>query len=416
MVAEIICVGTELLLGNIVNTNAAFLAEQCAALGLSCYYQSVVGDNEERLFETVKTSLNRSDIVILSGGLGPTQDDLTKEVVAKVIGKELVLHEPSRDRIRSYFTAGGLEITQNNWKQAYVPEGAVVIDNDNGTAPGLIVSHEGKHVLLLPGPPGELKPMFTDKMVPFLRGLGEAVIHSRTVKICGMGESKVETLILDLLDEQTNPTVAPYAKTGEVHLRVTAKAASDEEAMILIEPVLQELDHRFGKLIYTTDPKITLEQAVVNLLEENHLKIATAESCTGGLLAGRLTRVAGVSTVFQTGLITYSNETKERLLGVSHDTLMRWGAVSEETAAEMAAGLAKLTGAEVCLSITGIAGPTGGTKDKPVGLVYLACRVNGETKVKKLTFKGNRDKIRESSAAAALSLIRSCILKQKTKE
>lgn len=409
MTAELICVGTELLLGNTINTNAAFLAEQCAALGLSCYYQTVVGDNRERMRETIERGLERADVLILTGGLGPTGDDLTKEMAAEVLGQELVLHEPSRRRLEAFFVSRGMEITENNWKQAYAPEEAVVVDNDNGTAPGLILKKDGKHILLLPGPPGELIPMFTEKMAPYLQGLQEAVIFSRTVKLCGIGESKVETEILDLIRKQENPTVAPYAKVGEVHLRVTAKAACREEAMEKIEPVLEELKARFGKRIYTTDPAVTLEQAVVEELKEKGYRIAVAESCTGGLLAGRLTEVAGVSEVFETGLITYSNETKKRLLQVSEETLNQKGAVSEETALQMAEGLEKLTGARVCVAVTGIAGPGGGTGEKPVGLVYLACRVNGKTTVKECRFTGNRRKIRESSVAAALGLIRSCI-------
>lgn len=240
MVVELISVGTELLLGNIVNTNAAYLAEKCADLGLSCYYQSVVGDNEERLTEILKTALGRSDIVILSGGLGPTEDDLTKEVAAKVTGRELIMHEASRQRIADYFRKRNLELTDNNWKQAMMPKDAIVIENENGTAPGVIIEADGRKLILLPGPPNELVPMFEKSIMPYLAGEESGTIYSQTVKICGMGESKVETMIKDLIDGQTNPTIAPYAKNCEVHLRVTAKASNEKEAKKLMKPVIKD--------------------------------------------------------------------------------------------------------------------------------------------------------------------------------
>lgn len=411
MIVELISVGTEILLGNIVNTNAAFLAKECARLGLSCYHQTVVGDNENRLCEAIKTALERADILILSGGLGPTQDDLTKEMAARVLGKKLVMDEHSREKIEDFFRLRGREITENNWKQAYAPEGAIILDNENGTAPGLILTTEQKkHILLLPGPPEELEPMFLKQMIPYLQKLQQEVLYSSTVKLCGIGESKAETQILDLLEKQGNPTIAPYAKTGEVHFRITAKAESEQKAKALVEPVVQKLKERFGTLVYTAREEVNLEQAVADLLQEKGWKIATAESCTGGMVAARLTRVAGVSGVFETGMVTYANNTKKELLGVKEKTLTTYGAVSSQTAEEMVLGLAQRTGAEVSLSITGIAGPSGGTKEKPVGLVFMGCRVKDRTIIKEFHFSGNREKIRESSVAAALSLVRSCIL------
>ena len=410
MIAELISVGTEILLGNIVNTNAAFLAKQCAALGLSCYHQTVVGDNEERLCEAIRTALTRADILILSGGLGPTQDDLTKEMVARVTGRELLLDEHSKERIRDFFQLRGREITGNNWKQAYYPEGAIILDNENGTAPGLILPYLDKHILLLPGPPEELEPMFVNQMSPYLKELQQEVICSSTVKLCGIGESKAETQILDILEKQSNPTIAPYAKTGEVHFRVTARAETEAKAKALLEPVVQELTGRFGSQVYTIREEVSLEQAVAELLQEKGWKIATAESCTGGMVAARLTRVAGVSGVFETGVITYANETKRELLGVKEETLAHFGAVSFQTAEEMVLGLAERTGAEVSLSITGIAGPSGGTKEKPVGLVFIGCKIKENVTIKEFHFSGNREKIRESSVVAALSLVRSCML------
>lgn len=410
MTAELICVGTELLLGNIVNTNAAFLAEKCAGLGLSCYYQSVVGDNEERLTEVLKTAMSRSDIIILSGGLGATEDDLTKEVVAKVCGKKLVLHEPSKQAIKQYFEKKGAEPTENNWKQAMVPEGCVVLSNDNGTAPGIVMESGKNKLILLPGPPGELCPMFEEKVCSYLESLTDRVICSQTVKVCGIGESRVETMLKDLIDAQTNPTIATYAKTGEVHIRVTAGAEDKKSAQKLIKPVVKELKQRFDNAVYTTDDGVTLEKAVVDLLQANDLTVTCAESCTGGMLSARLVNIPGVSDYFKLGVVTYSNKAKRRMLGVKKATLQKYGAVSVETAEEMAKGAANQMKADVAVAITGIAGPDGGTKEKPVGTVCIACSVKGKTVVRKYCFSGNRTKIRESSVAEALVLMRSCIL------
>ena len=410
MTVELISVGTELLLGNIVNTNAAYLAEQCARLGLSCFYQTVVGDNAGRLAQILHTALSRSDVLILSGGLGPTQDDLTKETAAGVMGMALTRDEHTAKRLQEYFSRRKLELTENNWKQAMVPEGAIVIDNENGTAPGIIMEKEEKRVILLPGPPGELIPMFENAIAPYLAGAVPGVIHSQTVKLCGIGESKAETMVADLIAAQSNPTIAPYAKTSEVHLRITARASAEKEAKKLIKPVVKELKNRFGMNVYTTDEAVTLEQAVVDLLLANHLTVTTAESCTGGLLSARLTGVPGVSEVFKSGQVTYSNKAKHKLLGVKKPSLDKYGAVSENVAREMAKGAALASRADVAVAITGIAGPDGGSSSKPVGLVYIACRVRGKTKVKSYHFTGNRNKVRENSVVAALTLMRHCIL------
>ncbi|MCI5994723.1 MAG: competence/damage-inducible protein A [Blautia sp.] len=417
MVVELISVGTELLLGNIVNTNAAYLSEKCAMLGLSMYHQSVIGDNEERLSETLKTALKRSDVVILSGGLGPTKDDLTKEVAAQVMEMPLKEDTHTRKRIEEYFRNSQFKIiTDNNWKQAQVPEGSKVIDNKNGTAPGLIMEKNGKTVILLPGPPNELKPMFENDIFPYLKKLQPEIICSSMVKICGLGESYVETQISDLIECQTNPTIAPYAKTGEVHLRVTAKVSDEKEAKKLIKPVVKELKNRFGNHIYTTDEHETLAENVLKLLRERELTLTTAESCTGGMLAARLTDVPGSSDVFRQGLVTYCNKAKRKLLEVKKTTLKDCGAVSEKTAKEMAKNGAFITGADACISITGIAGPDGGSDDKPVGLVYMACSLNNKITVKEFHFQGNRQKVREYAVVRALTLLRDCILENDEKK
>lgn len=410
MTVEIISVGTEILLGNIVNTNAAYLSEKCAGLGLSCYYQDVVGDNEERLLETIKLALSRADILLLSGGLGPTQDDLTKEVAARALGKELYLHEETREAIRKFFEERGLEITDNNWKQAMVPEGCIVLENPNGTAPGIIMAQDNKHVVLMPGPPNEMIPMFETSVMPYLSGLQSCVIYSQTVKICGVGESKAESMVSDLIEAQTNPTIATYAKTGEVHLRVTARAEDEKEARKLVKPMIKDLKGRFGNHVYTTDDEVTLEKAVVDLLTANKLTACTVESCTGGMLSARLINVPGVSEVFKSGYVTYSNKSKRRLLGIKKNLLSKYGAVSEQIAREMAKTAAMLAKTDVSVSTTGIAGPDGGTQEKPVGLVYIGCNVCGKITVKECHFSGSRSKIRESTVSAALSLMRQCIL------
>ena len=324
MVTELISVGTELLLGNIVNTNAQYLAEQCALLGLTVYYQSTVGDNRERLAETIQTALNRSDVIILTGGLGPTEDDLTKEVCAEVMGFELKEDVHTRKRIEQHLKNSIYsEIPDNNWKQAIVPAGAIVLDNDNGTAPGLILEKGGKTAILLPGPPGELKPLFEKQAAPYLKKRQPEAIVSQMVKICGYGESQVEDKLLDLIDRQTNPTIATYAKTGEVHLRITASAKNEDEAKKLLKPVVKEVKKRFEDSVYSVKESETLEAAVVRLLEKYELTVSTAESCTGGLLSGRIVNVPGASEVFKQGFVTYSNKAKRRLLDVSKATLKK---------------------------------------------------------------------------------------------
>ena len=420
MIAELISVGTEILLGNIVNTNAAYLSEKMAGLGISVYFETTVGDNEERLTMALESALSRSDIVILSGGLGPTADDITKETAAKVLGLPLYEDAEVKAAISGYFKKRMIgNITDNNWKQALVPEGADILFNPNGTAPGLILkSKDGeKTIVLLPGPPGELKPLFEEQVIPYLEKMTDCVIYSQTIKTFGLGESMLEDAIKDLMESQTNPTIAPYAKTGEVHLRVTAKAADRQEAKKLIQPVCDEIKKRFGKNIYSLDENETLEESIVKLLKKHELKLVTAESCTGGLLAGRIVGVPGVSDVFSRGFITYSNKSKRKVLDVSKSTLNEFGAVSKQTAKEMAVGAAIAGHADVAVSVTGIAGPDGGTDEKPVGLVYIGCHINEKNYVKEFVFYGNRQKIRESSVANALGLLRQCIVENyETKE
>jgi nicotinamide-nucleotide amidase len=415
MTVELISVGTELLLGNIVNTNANYLAQKCAELGFSLYYQITVGDNEGRLCEVIRAALNRSDILLLTGGLGPTQDDMTKEAVAKVFGRELSVDEASKEHIANYFQSRRVDhvpavVTENNWKQALKIEGSIILENQNGTAPGYIVEENGKAVILMPGPPNEMIPMFETSVLPYLRKKQDTLFVSKMIKICGIGESKAETDILDLIEAQTNPTIAPYAKNSEVHFRVTAAAKSPEEAEKLLAPVVDELYRRFGDFIYTTKEEETLEEVTVKLLKERGLTLSIAESCTGGLLTGRLVNVPGVSEILKEGFVTYSNEAKMKNLGVSPVTLQNHGAVSARTAEEMVRGVAKAAGSSAAIATTGIAGPDGGTPEKPVGLVYIACLVKDKVTVKELRLRGNRMKIRDQSVIHALDLLRRSLL------
>ena len=408
MIIEFISVGTEILLGNITNTNARYLAEECAVLGLTNYYQVTVGDNEGRLSDAIRTALNRSDIVLLSGGLGPTEDDITRETTAKVLGREMTEAPEIHEQIQVYFEKmGAKKPSSNNWRQAMVIDGAQIVENHNGTAPGMIVPvGESKYIILMPGPPEELKMMFEESIAPFLASLNHQVICSKTVKICGMGESRVAAAVADLISSQTNPTIATYAKGGEVHLRVTARGSDAKAARKSIKPIVKELKKRLGDKVYTTRESETLEQHVVGLLKRKKMTVATAESCTGGLVASTLINVPGASEVFNEGYITYSNESKQKILGVKKKTLKKDGAVSAACAEEMAKGAAKAADAQAAISVTGIAGPDGGTEEKPVGLVYIGCYIDGEVWVESYHMNGNRQKVREISVKKALDILR----------
>ena len=415
MITELISVGTEILLGNIVNTNSAYLSEKCALLGLNVYYQDVVGDNEGRMRDVICTALNRSDVVILTGGLGPTEDDITKEVTADLMGMPLEEDSHSRKLIDKYLKEyeknnPQRRITKNNYKQAMVPKGAIVLDNHNGTAPGLILEKKGKTAILLPGPPNEMKPMFEEYIVPYLQKNQPEIIVSQMVKISGIGESQVAEEIQDLIEKQTNPTIAPYAKTGEVHLRVTASAENEKTCKKLIKPVVKELKKRFGENVFATDESKTLEEAVIDLLKEKDLKLSLAESLTGGMIAQRIVNVSGASEVFGYGFVTYSNKAKHKCLGVKKSTLKEQGAVSAKCAREMAKGACKASGADISISVTGLAGPGGGTKETPVGTVFMGCCYEGRTIAKEFHFTGNRMRIREQTTAHALAMIRDCII------
>lgn len=410
MIVELVSVGTEILMGNIINTNAAYLASRCADLGAVCYFQSVVGDNPKRLKDTLKTALNRADIVLVTGGLGPTQDDLTKQTAAELFHREMEINQEVCKALEAYFAKRGIICTENNFRQALIPKGAEVLVNHNGTAPGIHIFEGSKHVFLLPGPPNEMKPMFEESVAPKLSALSGEVIYSQMIKICGIPESTAETMIQDILEHQTNPTIAPYAKLGEVHFRVSAKAKDIQTAQSLNKPVIDELLKRFGPAVYTVLEKEELEDAVISLCKQHNYKITTAESCTGGMISARLVNVSGASSCLERCFVTYADEAKTEELSVSVETLHHFGAVSEETALEMARGVQKRANAEVAIAVTGIAGPTGGTKEKPVGLVYVSCAVKEKLWVNKYIFGGDRMKNRENTVTVALAMARNCIL------
>lgn len=404
-VCELISVGTEILLGDILNTDAQYLSIELAKLGISVIHQSTVGDNRERLLAQLDEAAKRSDIIILSGGLGPTPDDLTKEVCCEFFGKEMFLHEPTVEKIKKYFSSKGIEMAQNNLKQAMLPKDCVIFPNDNGTAPGMAIEKDGVHILVLPGPPRELKPMFQNCAVPYLMQFSDRIIVSHNIRTFGIGESSMAEMVNDLFDAR-NPTVAPYAKDGEALLRVTAMAMTKEDAESLCEPVIEEIKKRLDTYVYGVDYNC-IEEAAVAMLKEHHLKVATAESCTGGLIAKRITDVPGASEVFECGIISYANEIKHKVLGVSEDDLNKYGAVSEPVAKQMAQGALKVSGADIAVSVTGIAGPDSDSTSKPVGLVYIGLADKENVWVREIrTSRRDRSYNRYVSASNALNMIR----------
>lgn len=413
---EILSVGTELLLGDIVNTNAQYIARGLSNLGIDVFFQTVVGDNETRFIQAIELAKSRADILITTGGLGPTADDLTKEVIARNFGKQLVLHQPTLDALYAFFQRSGREMTENNKKQAMLPEGCIVLENPNGTAPGCIMEgDDGKIAILMPGPPREMKPLFDGQVRDYLKQFSDGMILSHSLHMIGIGESTMESRVRDLIDSSENPTLAPYAKDGECLLRITAKAADEAAAEALMAPLMKEIQSRLGEYIYGIDGGL-IEEHLIKLLQQRGRTVAFAESCTGGLLSKRMTDIPGASAVFGTGVVAYANETKQQLLGVSEATLLVEGAVSSRCAIEMARGIYALSGADYGLGVTGIAGPGGGTPEKPVGLCYLALYDGTKTWVKKLNYQRSRDYIRITVANNAFDMVRRAVLHEQQKE
>ncbi len=408
--AEILCVGTELLLGDIINTNASFISRELSKIGIAVYRQTVVGDNAGRLREAVETALSRSDILITSGGLGPTYDDITKETVAELLGLPMYYDEETAKRIHAYFNRIGREMPKSNEKQAMTPVGAKIIMNPRGTAPGLIIYGEyaGKErtVVMLPGPPCELEPMTEESIIPALAekfNVGEHVFFSRNLHFTGIGESSLEEIIRPLMDS-LNPTVAPYAGEGEVRLRVTAAAESMSVAEKMCDGMIEKIkEYGVAKYMYSIDIP-SIEETLVGVLKEKGMTVSVAESCTGGLVSKRLTDITGVSSVYAGGVCSYDEKIKESVLGVSRETLEKYSAVSEKTAKEMAEGVRKLMKTDIGLSTTGYAGPGGGTNENPVGTVYVAVATEEGTTVKRLSYSSLRDRVFIRRAASSFVL------------
>jgi nicotinamide-nucleotide amidase len=405
--AEIVTVGTEMLLGDLVDTNTAWISQRLAELGVGIYRHTTIGDNSDRIVAALRDAASRSDLVVTTGGLGPTSDDLTNACISTLTGREMVEYQEAREHVDTMFARFGRTPTSNNYKQALFPEGTELIPNPVGTAMGALVEWEGTLFATLPGVPTEMKSMFEATLEPLIRARSEGSIVSKTLHFAGIGESALADKVQEFLDA-TDPTVAPLAGQGRVRLRITTRAATDGEAQEKIAPVEREIIARLSDY-YFGEGDETLEGSVGRLLGDRGATLALAESCTGGLLAKRLTDMPGSSAYFTEGLVTYSNESKERLLGVPHAMIVDHGAVSEPVAREMAEGARKVSGADYGLSVTGIAGPDGGTQEKPVGLVFVGISDAKDTFAEKLDLTAwarSRDSIRERSANRALDLLR----------
>lgn len=419
MRVELVSVGTELLLGDIVNTNTAYLSKELAALGFGVFRQTTVGDNRERLIKTLESAFFENDTVIITGGLGPTDDDITKECAAEYFGREFYFHEYSWVKILERLTRSGRNIiTENNKKQAMIPEGAIVLENYCGTAPGIIIEENNKRIILLPGPPREMRDMFEKSVKPYLEKFSNKHFISKYVRFYGIGESLLETKIKDIMDNQTNPTLALYAKTGEVLLRITASSEDKNECEQLISEQLKEIEKKVGEYIYLVgDEDISgtqteMNNVVASLLIENNFTISVAESLTGGKISSMLVEKSGISESFLEGVVCYSNKSKINTLGVNEETLERFGAVSEEVAKEMVLGVANRLGADFAVATTGIAGPNTDESGKPVGLAYIGIYSQGEVSVKEIVFTGDRELIRYKTSVEAFAEIRKNILKK----
>lgn len=410
MIAELVTTGSELLLGQIVNTNAAYMAQELNRMGVDVCFQTTVGDNRVRMKEVLTHALSRADLVITSGGLGPTRGDITKEVSAEIMGRTMARNEECVARLKAHFARLGREMTENNLRQAMIPEGAHIFVNQAGTAPGVALEKDGKLLVNLPGPPSEMKDMFQRSLAPYLvekYGIS-SIIYSRVLRTYGIGESMLETKIDDLILAQKNPTLALLVRPTGVIIRITAKAENEAAAGALIAPVEKEIRERLGSLVYGADEE-KMEEIVGKELLERKLTVATAESCTGGLVASRLTDVAGSSGYVKGGIVSYTDEVKANTLGVPREILAEYGAVSEPTARAMAEGARKVLGADVAISTTGLAGPGGGTEKTPVGTVFIAASGVSGTVAEKHSFTGTRGQVKFRASQAALALLRKYI-------
>ena len=408
MVAEMIAVGTELLLGNIANTDAQFLSEKLSGLGITVHHHTVVGDNPQRLAQALETARGRADIIITTGGLGPTYDDLTKQTICRTFGRELELHEDILEEIRTWFRNKlGREMPENNVQQALLPVGCVVFDNPVGTAPGCAFLEDGVHVLMLPGPPFECRYMFEHRAARYLEQLTDGVIVSHEIKIFGMGESSVEEALREPMTRSANPTLAPYAKLNECMVRATAKAEDREAAEAMLAPLVRQVRETLGDVVYGVDVD-GLEAVASGLLREKGLTLSAAESCTGGLVAKRITDLPGASAVFRGGVVSYTNDVKAQVLGVPEELLEAFGAVSEPVARAMAERCRTICGSDLAVSVTGVAGPDIDDRGNEVGTVYIALASAEGTVCQKLSCgKGRgRDRVRSAAASHVFDLLR----------
>ncbi len=409
MKASIICVGTELVTGKTIETNSYFLAEELRQYGIYTHQKLIVEDQLEQMVPLMDFALKTSDFILVTGGLGPTLDDLTREAVSQLTGLALEMNEDIKDRIIKLVSTHLKGCPVNNYKQALIPKDSKILQNDWGTAPGFITAYNNKQIIVLPGPPREMKPMFLQHVVPIIKELSSLVFLKKNIEIFGIGESALEESLGELMTSQTNPTLATYASFGSVSLVITAEGTSEEECIRILTPVVQQVKEKVGEYIISEDGE-KLENIVQKLLSNNEMTLSVAESCTGGQLSARLTALSGISSVFERGYITYSNQSKIQALGVLEETIQLYGAVSEETAMAMIKGLKEESNCHCCLSITGIAGPNGGTDSKPVGLVYIGVNVLDDYKVYQFNFNGNRDRIQNLAVLSALNLLRKSLL------
>ena len=414
MIAEIVAVGTELLMGQVLNTDAQYIARRLSELGVTLHRQVVVGDNPARIREAIHTAIGRADVVITTGGLGPTADDITKETCAEALGLPMERNPEAERQVRGWFERNNYPMTENNLRQADFAKGAIILENHNGTAPACIVEKDGKAVINLPGPPRELTPLFAESVAPYLAKRSGAVIVSRYMRVFGMGESAVESRLHDMMENSLNPTVAPYCSTGEVQLRLTVRVAHESEAAALLDPAEKEIRARLGGVVYavTDDPEYSMEQALVKALCAAKKTMVTAESCTGGMIASKIVNVSGASDVFLEGCITYSNAAKMRTLGVKAETLEKYDAVSRETALEMAEGARRRADADYAVSVTGLAGPGGGTPERPVGTVWIGLATREGVEARLLQLHGNRERIRTLAALNAMHWVLKTVEKE----
>jgi nicotinamide-nucleotide amidase len=388
MISSILSTGTELLFGQVVNTNTSYLTKELNTIGHDVFYHFTVGDNLNRMKEILLYALGKSDIVIITGGLGPTQDDITRDLVSDIMDEELILDNDSLIHIEKFFSKINKVMTENNIRQAYLPKNSIILDNEIGTAPGFIVEKNGKIIVCLPGPPKEMIHMFKYKALDFLKSKTESIIYWKLLRFFGIGESSLENELMDLIIKQTDPTIATYVKDGEVMVRVTSKKKTTEEAKILVDDMCAQIKKRLGEYLYSEDDE-ELVSVVVKALIENNISLSSCESCTGGLFAAAVTDIPGASAIFNRGIVAYCDDAKISELNVDPKIIEKFGAVSFETAKAMVIGLENKTGSRICISVTGIAGPTGGSIEKPVGLVYISLIFDGELLCEEFKLRSN---------------------------